>query len=64
MNRIDCQQLRKQRTLEERLRRHLHGDVGAKYSQGKYQYVANDGIMGALTTAEAKDNILVEIYET
>lgn len=64
MRLIDAQQLRKMRTFEERERRHIHGDAGAKYSQGKVLYVAKDGMMGALTTAEAKDNLLVEVYET
>lgn len=64
MRPIDAQQIRNQRTAEEKQRRHLQGDVGAKYSQGKYQYVADDGIMGALTTQIQKDNILAIIYET
>jgi site-specific DNA-cytosine methylase len=60
----DAQPLKRRRTEEERLRRHLHGDKGATFSKGKESYIGNDGIMNTVTTVFSKDNIIAEIMES
>lgn len=57
-----AQHAKRVRTDEERLRRHLHGDKGAKFSSRKLVPGTN-GIMGALTTVIEKDNLIVEIWQ-
>lgn len=52
----------RERTEEEKLRRHLHGDRGAKFSQGKRLCLLG-GVIGCVTTAATKDNLICEIYE-
>lgn len=47
------------RTEEEKLRRHIYGDKGAKFS-AKKTHLGNS-IMTSLTTAADKDNIIFEI---
>ena len=49
----------KQRTDEERRRRHLYGDSGAKFTSKKL--AIGGGIMTCLTTVPEKDNIIFEI---
>ena len=54
-----AQPIKRERTKEEKLRRHLHGDKGAKFSSR--QMVAGvSGIMGAITTVTDKDNLIME----
>lgn len=52
----------RERTEEEKLRRHLYGDKGAKYSKGKQMCLLGD-IIGCVTTVATKDNLICEIYE-
>jgi hypothetical protein len=52
----------RERTEEEKLRRHLYGDKGAKYSKGKRMCLLGD-IIGCITTLSTKDNLICEIYE-
>jgi len=52
----------KERTEEEKMRRRMYGDKGAKFSQGKRMCVIGD-IIGCVTTMATKDNIVCEIYE-
>ena len=56
----DARAIKRVRTDEERQRRKLHGDSGAKFSSRKM--VAGGGIMGAITTVVEKDNIIIEIW--
>lgn len=63
MIRIDALAVTRARTEEEKRRRHLHGDVGAKFSKGKYM-VLSGTISGCVTTLASKDCLLAEIYET
>jgi hypothetical protein len=51
----------RERTEEEKLRRHLYGDGGAKFSKGKKLCVLGD-IIGCVTTFATKDNLICEIY--
>lgn len=53
----------RERTEEEKLRRHLHGDKGAKFSNGRRLKVLADGINGCITTFATKDNLICEIYD-
>ncbi len=53
--------LKRQRSEEEKLRRHLHGDKGAKFSGGKIPCVDGGGIIGAITTMVTKDILLLEM---
>lgn len=48
------------RTEEEKRRRHLYGDQGAKFSSRKL-VAGTNGIMGAITTVVKKDNLIVEM---
>ena len=54
-----AQPIKRVRTEEEKLRRHLHGDDGAKFSS-RQMVAGTDGIMGALTTVVKKDNLVME----
>ena len=50
----------RERTEEEKKRRHLYGDKGAKFSKGKQLCLRGD-IIGAITTLCTKDNLICEI---
>lgn len=52
----------RERTEQEKMRRHLYGDKGAKFSQGK-KLCLRDQIIGALTAFPSKENLICEIYE-
>ena len=54
----------RERSEEEKLRRHLHGDKGAKFKVGKVPKLATPRICPAITTLVTKDIPLLEIYET
>lgn len=54
-----AQPVKKERTEEEKLRRHLHGDKGARFSSRK-MVPGKDGVMGAITTVIEKDNLIME----
>lgn len=56
--------LKRERTEEEKARRRLEGDKGAKFSGGKRPCVDFGNIIGALTTMVTKDLLLLEIDET
>lgn len=56
----DAQPLKRRRTEEEKRRRHLYGDSGAKFSARKIE-VGTGGVMSAITTVYDKDNIIAEI---
>ena len=53
----------RERTEEEKRRRHIHGDKGAKFSQGKQMCLLGE-IVGTLTTSPTKDNLICEIYKS
>ncbi len=55
--------LTRQRSEEEKRRRHLYGDKGAKFSGGKIPKVDFGGVMGTITGAVTKDILLIEVYE-
>ena len=59
---IDIRAVGRERTEEEKLRRHLHGDKGAKFSQGKRLCIMG-GVIGCVTTLAMKDNLVAEFYE-
>lgn len=52
----------RERTEEEKQRRHLYGDKGSKFSKGKRMCLLGD-IIGCVTTMATKDNLVCEIYE-
>lgn len=58
---MDAQVIRHRRTDEERHRRHLFGDRGARFSS-KLNTIADDGISNTLTSF-TKDNQIVEYTE-
>lgn len=62
MKRIDARHIARVRTTDERLRRHLYGEVGATFSKGKYMTIGGRS-MGTITTFTNKDNLVAEIYE-
>jgi hypothetical protein len=55
--------LKRERSEEEKKRRHLHGDKGAKFSKAKVPCIDGTGVTGALTTMVTKDILLIETYE-
>lgn len=57
--RSDAVRIKRVRTEEEKRRRHLYGDEGAKFSSRRM--ALGGGIMNALTTVEDKDNLICEI---
>ena len=56
-----AQPIKRRRTEEEKLRRRLHGDKGAKFSQGKRMYMGDDGVMNTITSVYSKDNLIVDM---
>ena len=60
---IDAKAVGRERTEQEKHRRHLHGDKGAKFSKGKRLAVLGD-VSGCVTTFATKDNLVVCFYET
>lgn len=55
----EAQPIKRVRTDEEKLRRHLYGDRGAKFS-ARQMIPGKDGVMGAITTVIEKDNLIME----
>lgn len=55
-----AQPIKRERTEEEKLRRHIHGDKGAKFSKGKRMIAGTDGIMNTITCVYSKDNLVME----
>jgi site-specific DNA-cytosine methylase len=55
-----AQHAKRVRTEEEKRRRHLYGDQGAKFSSRKL-VAGSNGIMGAITTVTDKDNLIVDM---
>lgn len=62
MKMIDAFAVGRERTEEEKRRRHLYGDKGAKFSQGKRLCLLGK-VSGTITTMSTKDNLVCEIYE-
>lgn len=60
---IDVLAVGRERTEEEKRRRHLYGDKGAKFSKGKRICLLAGGVIGTVTTLATKDNLVCEIYE-
>ena len=58
----DAQPIRWKRTDEERRRRHLFGEGGAKFS-ARLMHVGTGGVMSTITTVYDKDNIIAELME-
>lgn len=54
-----AQPIKRERTEEEKLRRHLHGDKGARFS-ARQMVPGKDEVMGAITTVIEKDNLIME----
>lgn len=54
-----AQPIKRERTEQEKLRRHLNGDKGAKFS-ARQMVPGKDGVMGAITTVIEKDNLVME----
>lgn len=54
--------LTRERSEEEKARRHLYGDKGASFSGGKVPKIDFGGVIGTITTMVTKDLMLIE-YE-
>ena len=59
---IDAFAVGRERTEEEKRRRHLYGDKGAKFSKGKRLCLLGV-VSGTITTMATKDNLICEIYD-
>jgi len=59
---IDVLAVGRERTEEEKRRRHIYGDKGATFSKGKRLCLLTD-IIGCVTTCATKDNLVCEIYD-
>lgn len=55
--------LTRERSEEEKKRRHLYGDKGAKFSGGKVPRLVPPIVIGTVTTMVTKDIMLFERYE-
>lgn len=55
--------LKRVRTEEEKVRRHLYGDAGASFSRGREITFDTNGICPAITTFVQKDIPILEVYE-
>lgn len=53
----------RERSEEEKRRRHLYGDKGAKFKKGKIPAIDVRGICGTVTTLVTKDILLIEMYD-
>ena len=60
--RVDARAVGRDRTREEKARRHLEGDAGARFSEGKYGVLLGR-ISNCITTFVSKDCLVAEIYE-
>ena len=58
---IEVRAVGRERTEEEKRRRHLHGDKGASFSKGKQTCILGD-VSGCVTTFATKDNQVAEFY--
>lgn len=63
MRKITTAILTRERSEEEKRRRHLHGDKGAKFSGGKIPCIDRGGVIGTITTMSSKDLMLIESYD-
>lgn len=52
-----------ERSEEEKLRRRLFGDNGAKFKNGRIPKIDRGGVIGTVTTLVTKDLKIMEIYE-
>ena len=52
----------RERTEEEKRRRHLFGDKGASFSKGKRMCFLGN-VCGCVTTLATKDNLVAEFYD-
>jgi len=59
---VDVRAVGRERTEDERRRRHLHGDKGAKFSQGKRLCLLGR-VVGCITALPTQDNLICEIYD-
>ena len=55
--------LKRERSEEEKARRHFHGDKGASFSKAKVPCIDGGGIIGTITTMVTKDLLIIEMYE-
>lgn len=55
--------LTRERSEEEKERRHIHGDKGAKFSKAKIPKIDRGGVIGTITTMVTKDLLLIEMYD-
>ena len=56
--------LTRERSEEEKIRRHLHGDKGAKFSGGKVPRLVAPIVIGIVTTMITKDILICEADES
>lgn len=64
MMKITTAILTRERSEEEKKRRHLHGDKGAKFSGGKIPKIDLGQVIGTVTTMVTKDLMLIEMYDS
>lgn len=55
--------LTRERSEAEKLRRHLYGDKGAKFSKGKVPRLTHPEVIGTITTLITKDILLCEVWD-
>ena len=55
--------LTRERSDEEKARRHVYGDKGARFSGGKVPKIDMGGVIGTVTTMVTKDLLLIEMYD-
>lgn len=55
--------LTRERSEEEKARRHMYGDKGAKFSKAKIPKIDRGGVIGTITTMVTKDLLIIEMYD-
>ena len=55
--------LKRERSEEEKARRHIFGDKGAKFSKAKIPCIDRGGVIGTITTMVTKDLLIIELHD-
>ena len=55
--------LKRERNEEEKRRRHLFGDKGAKFSKANVPCIDTSNVIGTITTMVTKDLLIIELHD-
>lgn len=63
MRKITTAILTRERSEEEKERRRIFGDKGAKFKKGRIPKIDRGGVIGTVTTLVTKDLRIIEVYD-